>query len=91
MKLTGIFAADFDFTMAEVHFGQKDGQDYAQISFVIGLDWDPATGQRNDETNPYWEDNFKPCMLVIEKLEKKVPGICRQIDLRRNPYNQNYA
>lgn len=43
MKVTGIFAADFDFTMAEVHFGQKDGQDYAQISFV-------QIGDMNNET-----------------------------------------
>ena len=70
---------------------ELNGKKFAPISFVIGLDWNPATGQRQDETNPYWEDNFKLCMLVIEKLEKKVPGICRQIDLRRNPYNQNYA
>jgi hypothetical protein len=28
---------------------------------------------------------------MIEKLEEKVPGICRQIELRRTPYNQGYA
>jgi len=70
---------------------EANGVKYAQISFVIGLDWDPATGERDDSVNPYWEDNFKLCMLVIEKLEEKVPGICRRIELRRNPYNQNYA
>ena len=68
-----------------------NGVKYAQISFVIGLDWDPETGDRSDSVNPYWEDNFKLCMLIIEKLEEKVPGICRRIELRRNPYNQNYA
>lgn len=70
---------------------EANGVKYAQISFVIGLDWDPVTGDRNDSVNPYWEDNFKLCMLMIEKLEEKVPGICRRIELRRNPYNQNYA
>ena len=70
---------------------EANGVKYAQISFVIGLDWDPVTGERKDSVNPYWEDNFKLCMLIIEKLEEKVPGICRRIELRRNPYNQNYA
>lgn len=70
---------------------EVNGIKYAQISFVIGLDWDTSTGDRNDKTNPYWEDNFKLCMLIIEKLEEKVPGICRQIELRRTPYNQGYA
>lgn len=70
---------------------QKDGVNYAQFSFVIGLDWDPVTGNRSDSVNPYWEDNFKLCMLIMEKLEEKVPGIVRQIDLRRNPYNQGFV
>lgn len=70
---------------------EANGIKYSQISFVIGLDWDPKTGDRSDKTNPYWEDNFKLCMLITEKLEEKVPGICRRIELRRNPYNQNYA
>lgn len=70
---------------------EADGVKYAQFSFVIGLDWDPSTGVRSDSVNPYWEDNFKLCMIVMEKLNKKVPGIVRQIDLRRNPYNQGYV
>ena len=70
---------------------EVNGIKYAQVSFVIGLDWDTSSGDRNDKTNPYWEDNFKLCMLMIEKLEEKVPGICRQIELRRTPYNQGYA
>lgn len=70
---------------------EANGIKYAQISFVIGLDWSPVTGDRSDSTNPYWEDNFKLCMLITEKLEEKVPGICRRLELRRNPYNQNYA
>lgn len=69
----------------------SNGIKYAQISFVIGIDWDPATGDRSDSVNPYWEDNFKLIMLLTEKLEEKVPGICRRIELRKNPYNQNYA
>lgn len=62
---------------------QAGGVAYAPFSFVIGLDWDAATGERSESVNPYWEDNFKLCMLVMEKLEEKVPGIVRQIDLRR--------
>ena len=70
---------------------QANGINYAPFSFVIGLDWDPATGERSDSVNPYWEDNFKLCMLIMEKLEEKAPGIVRQIDLRRNPYNQGFV
>ena len=70
---------------------EAEGVKYAQISFVIGLDWDAATGDRSGSVNPYWEDNFKLCLLVIEKLEQKVPGIVRHIELRRTPYNQNYV
>lgn len=70
---------------------EVDGVKYAQVSFVIGLDWDTSTGDRNEKINPFWEDNFKLCMLMVEKLEEKVPGICRQIELRRTPYNQGYA
>lgn len=67
------------------------GVKYAPLSFVIGLDWDASTGDRSASVNPYWEDNFKLCLLVIEKLEQKVPGIVRHIELRRTPYNQNFA
>lgn len=70
---------------------EANGVKYAQFSFVVGLDWDPVTGDRSDALNPYWEDNMKLCLLIMEKLEAKVPGIVRQIDLRRNPYNQNFT
>ena len=69
MKITGIFAADFDFTMAEVHFGQKDGQDYAQISFV-------QIGDMNNETEGVvisettadctFQINGFPCLIHLE-------------------------
>lgn len=70
---------------------EANGVKYAQFSFVIGLDFDAATGTRLDSVNPYWEDNFKLCFLIMEKLEAKVPGIVRQIDLRRTPYNQGFV
>ncbi len=70
---------------------EANGVKYSQISFVIGLDFDETTGQHNSAVNPYWEDNFRLCMLVIDKLEEKVPGIVRLVEFRRNPYNQNYA
>lgn len=68
-----------------------NGVNYAPISFVVALDWDAATGDRAESVNPYWKDNFKLCFLVMEKLEEKVPGIVRQIDLRRTPYNQGFV
>ncbi len=67
-----------------------DGKEYAKIMFVVGLDYD-AYYNSDPENNPYWQENFKLAMLLIEKLEARVPGISRGISLRREPYNQNQA
>lgn len=50
----------------------KDGKDYAQVRFVVS----------QNESNPNWKENVKFAMLMIQKLEKKVPGISRGISLR---------
>lgn len=70
---------------------EANGTKYAQISFVVGLDYNEQLGEHITSINPYWEDNFRLCMLLIDKLEEKVPGIVRLIEFRRTPYNQNYA
>ena len=53
----------------------KDGVRYAKVLFVV---------TQNDETNPGWKDNVKLAMLLIEKLEEKVPGITLGISLRNS-------
>lgn len=68
----------------------EDGTEYAQIMLVVGLNFN-ASYKQDDVFNPHWKDNFKLALLVIEKLEEKVPGITRGISLRREAYNQNLA
>ena len=68
----------------------ENGREYAQIMLVVGLNYN-ASFVEGDEFNPHWKDNFKLALLVIEKLEEKVPGISRGISLRREAYNQNLA
>lgn len=70
---------------------ELNGEKYAKIMFVIGLDYDSETGTYSYETNPYWKENFKLVFLLLEKLEEKVPGITSGIALRRTPYNQGEA
>ena len=66
------------------------GNEYAQIMFVVGLNYN-ASYQQNDSYNPHWKDNFKLALLLLEKLEERVPGITRGISLRREAYNQHLA
>lgn len=68
----------------------EDGTEYAQIMLVVGLNYN-ASYEKADEYNPYWKENFKLALLVIEKLEERVPGITRGISLRREAYNQHLA
>ncbi|MBR5279593.1 MAG: stage II sporulation protein P, partial [Clostridia bacterium] len=67
-----------------------DGNEYAQIMFVVGLNYN-ASYEQNDVYNPHWKDNFKLALLLLEKLEERVPGITRGISLRREAYNQHLA
>lgn len=53
----------------------KDDKKYAQILFVI---------TQNSETNPYWKENVKLAIFIIEKLEEEVPGITLGISLRND-------
>lgn len=71
----------------------EDGTEYAQIMLVVGLNYlnNNEVYTEGDEFNPYWKENFKLALLVIEKLEEKVPGITRGISLRREAYNQHLA
>lgn len=76
------------------HYGpvvtDENGVNYAQVMFVLGLNYDTG-GNPDDRNNPYWKENFKLALLMIAKLEERVPGICRGISIRTNPYNQDLA
>ncbi|MBE7065281.1 MAG: hypothetical protein E7384_05670 [Ruminococcaceae bacterium] len=60
-----------------------EGKSYAPITFVMG------TGCYVDNDNR--EDNMKLAMLLIEKMEQKVPGITRYMTLRKDNYLSDYA
>ena len=66
------------------------GKEYAPIMFVVGLNYN-ASYEQDDKYNPHWKENFKLALLLMEKLEEKVPGITRGISLRREAYNQHLA
>lgn len=68
---------------------RKSDDKYAQISFVVGLDYD--NGSRNISNNPNWKENFKLATLISQKMDNLVPGITRCISLRKTAYNQNIA
>lgn len=68
----------------------ENGTEYAQIMFVVGLNYN-ASYEQSDSYNPHWKENFKLALLLMEKLEEKVPGITRGISLRREAYNQHLA
>ena len=72
----------------------ENGVEYAQIMFVVGLNYNEYYDQ-DDIYNPHWKENFKLALLLIEKLEERVPGITvknnRGISLRREAYNQHLA
>ena len=61
----------------------KDGKSYAPILFVMGTD----CNSENDNL----ADNMKLAMLLIEKMEQKVPGITKGMSLRKDTYLSEYA
>lgn len=60
-----------------------EGKDYAPIMFVMG------TGCNVGNDN--WASNVKLAMLIIEKMESKVPGITKGMTLRKDTYLSDYA
>lgn len=62
---------------------EYEGKSYAPIMFVMGTD----CLSENDN----WESNMKLAMLLIEKMEEKVPGITKGMSLRKDTYLSEYA
>ena len=58
-----------------------DGQSAAQLMFVVGTD------TRLD--HPDWERNLSAALKLQVLLEKENPGICRDLNLTKNRYNQH--
>ena len=62
------------------------GENAAQLMFVVGTD--------TRLSHPDWERNMSLALKLQVLLEQKNPGICRDMNLTRNRYNQhlgNYA
>lgn len=59
-----------------------DGKSSAQIMLVVGTD---GTGLKH----PNWEDNLALALKLQVQLERCAPGICRNINLRAQRFNQD--
>lgn len=58
-----------------------NGQDAAQIMFVIGTD--------SYYQNDYWQTNLSIALKLNVLMEKSHPGVTRPVDLRRQRFNQD--
>ena len=58
-----------------------DGEAAAQLMFVVGTD--------TRLNHPDWERNLSLALKLQVLLERENPGVCRDINLSRNRYNQH--
>ena len=58
------------------------GLDCAQIMLIVG------TGGGDYPENPYFEDNFRFGVTLMETLERNCPGITRSVNLKYSDFNQ---
>ncbi|MCL6606294.1 MAG: stage II sporulation protein P [Paenibacillus sp.] len=56
----------------------------AKLMFVVG------TNQLGLE-HPNWQENLKFAIKLQEKANKLYPGLCKEIDLRKERFNQHVA
>jgi len=61
-----------------------NGADAAKIMFVVGTD---ELGLKHKD----WRENLKLAVKLQEKANKIYPGLCREIDLRKERFNQHAA
>lgn len=61
---------------------QVNGAPSAQLMLVVGTN---ASGLRHD----LWEENLSLALKLYTQLERTAPGICRDIDLRAQRFNQD--
>ena len=60
------------------------GQDYAQIMFVVGTN-------ELGHSHPQWRDNLSLAMTLQQSIEDTYPSLCRSINLRNVPFNQQLS
>lgn len=75
---------------AETAYGQMatecsvGGQQAAQLMFVVGTD-------ENGLSHPFWQENLSLALKLQVTLEHQNPGICRNMVLTRQRYNQHFT
>lgn len=63
---------------------QVDGQDSAQLMLVMGTD-------ANGLHHPRWQESLAVGVKLHALLERKYPGICRAMQLRKERFNQDFS
>ena len=58
------------------------GEDYAQLMLVVGTD-------EGGLEHPNWQQNLSTGLKVQALLERDFPGLCRNLNLRQERFNQN--
>ena len=59
-----------------------DDGDYAQLMLVVGTD-------EGGLYHPNWQQNLSTALKLQALLERSYPGLCRDLNLRRERFNQN--
>ena len=62
----------------------SQGQAIAPLMFVVGTDYGGLT-------HPNWQQNFALALKLQTQLENLCPGICRNINLRTQRFNQDLS
>lgn len=60
------------------------GQNYAQLMFVVGTN-------ELGHNHPMWQDNLCLSVRLQESISDAYPGLCRSINLRNVPFNQQLS
>ena len=77
---------DFDYAANDVVV--QDGKTYARIMFVVG------TGEGKNYTGdelPDWQSNYALAQAVTEQLNSMVPGVARDVMVKKGRYNQHVS
>lgn len=61
---------------------QVEGESAAQVMLVVGTD-------EGGLEHPNWQENLANALKLQTLLERKYPGLCRDVDLRTERFNQH--
>ncbi len=62
----------------------SDGRESARVMLVVGTD-------QGGSTHPGWQDNLSWALKTQALMERLEPGICRNLDLRTERFNQQLS